>query len=639
MRTLVVDDSASMRRLLSSLLEERGHACVAVESAERGLAAHLESPFEIMLVDWTLPGMSGLDLCREIRSMPGGDDVILLVVTGRSRVEDLTAVLDAGASDYVAKPLDPDLLRTRLMVAESRARELSRRRTLERAVRETEEAFRNLIESSPDGVLVHRAGRIVYANPRLAHYLGYVDAAPLLEMAPDALVHPQDRPLFHQRLETYSSRGEAAPPTEMRLLREDGSVVTAEGMSMPVMFRGEPCTLKTLRDLTERKEMQAHLVMTDRMASVGTLAAGVAHELNNPLAYVTSNLTLLGEALEQGELSEASALVAEATHGADRMRHIIRDLKTFSKAGDELSDDADVSSVLQSSINLCANELKHRCRLVRDLGPSPAVRVNESRLGQVFVSLLVNAAQALEGRSRVGAEVTIRTATDSSGWAVIEVEDNGPGIPADVMGRIFDPFFTTKPQEVGTGLGLSICHNIVTTAGGRLEVETQPDVGTCFRIALPPAPDAPRRVPTSRTLRAVGASFRPARVLVIDDEPLVGRSIRRALKGHDVEVVAGGAEAMQVLSSGRVFDVIFCDLMMPEVSGMDVFERSTQERPALISHFVFMTGGAFTPRARRFLDETDNEALAKPFDLRVVREIARQRAPRQDAAPEVSPID
>jgi len=616
-----------MRRLLCDSLEERGHECVAAESAEVGLAAHLESPFEIMLVDWTLPGMSGLDLCREIRSMPGGDDVIILVVTGRTRVEDLTAVLDAGASDYVAKPLEPEVLRTRLMVAESRARELSRRRQLEQAMRDSEHAFRSLIESSPDAVLVHRRGDIRYANPRLLSYLGYTDADAFCAQPAEAIVHAPDRPLWRQRLESYAMRGEPAPPTEMRLVRRDGSVVTAEAMSMPVVFMGEPCTLKTLRDLTERKEMQAHLVMTDRMASVGTLAAGVAHELNNPLAYVVTNLELIREALGgTADKAELETLATEAAHGAERMRQIIRDLKTFSRSDDERSDNAEVLSVLHSSISICSNEIRHRARLVRDLAEVPRVRVSESRLGQVFVALLMNAAQALEGRTG-DAEIHVRTSTDDRGWAQIEVEDNGPGIPPEVMGRIFDPFFTTKAQDVGTGLGLSICHNIVTAARGRLEVETEPGRGTCFRVSLPPAPKVPARSATSRKLRAVGGEFVSARVLVVDDEPLVGRSIRRALKGHDVEVVSGGAAAIELLLEGRPFDVIFCDLMMPTVSGMDVFERVSEANPEIAERFVFMTGGAFTPRAHRFLETTENEALEKPFDLRLVREIVQQRSP------------
>ena len=626
MRTLVVDDSASMRRLLGDVLEERGHESVAVDTAERGLAAHLEHPFDIMLVDWTLPAMSGLDLCREIRSMPGGDDVIILVVTGRSRVEDLTAVLDAGASDYLAKPLDPDLLRTRLMVAESRARELTRRRQLELAMRQSENAFRSLIESSPDGVLVYRDGTIHYANPRLLAYLDYPDEDALLGTLAEDLVYAEDLPLWRERAESFTARGEAALPTELRLLRRDGAVVTAEAISMPVVYRGEPCTLKTLRDLTERKEMQAHLVMTDRMASVGTLAAGVAHELNNPLAYVVGNLELMKEALGASDPeTDLLALATEAAQGAERMRHIIRDLKTFSKSDDERGAVTEVLPALKSSISICANEIRHRAHLTRELGDVPDVTVSESRLGQIFVALLMNAAQALESRGS-GAEIIVRTSTDDQGWAQIEVEDNGPGIPSEVMGRIFDPFFTTKAQDVGTGLGLSICHNIVTAAKGRIQVDTQPERGTCFRVSLPAAPSGAKRPSSSHRLRATHGAFVSARVLVIDDEPLVGRSIKRALKGHQVEVVTGGAAAVALLAGEQHFDVIFCDLMMPNVSGMDVFERVSRTRPEIVSHFVFMTGGAFTARAKRFLEDTENEMLEKPFDLRLVREIVHARA-------------
>jgi signal transduction histidine kinase len=504
---LVVDDSSSMRGLLRKLLRERNYEVTDVATAEEALAAHHTRPFQLMLVDWTLPGMSGLDLCRMVRSRPGGEDVAILVITGRNRTEDLNAVLDAGASDYLSKPLDPEILRTRLLVAE----------------------------------------RMIAAAARRAE---------------------------------------------------------------------------------ERQDMESRLAFADRMASVGTLAAGVAHELNNPLMYVLSNLRLTREDFDSRDEAEwierAREQLDEAIHGAVRMQNIVRDLKTFSRVDDEQRGNVDIQGVLESSINICWNEIRHRATLERDFSETPPVDANESRLGQVFLNLLINAAQAMPEREVSANRITARTYTDDQGWAVIEIADNGFGIEPDRMSRVFEPFFTTKDISEGTGLGLSICRNIIRDAGGTIEAHSELDRGTTFVVRLP----ASTRSDVPHTTQAPPTVTPGARacVIVVDDEPLVGRSIRRALRGHQVQVFSSGAEAIERLCSDEPFDVVFCDLMMPGVSGMEVYGRVSERRPELASRFVFMTGGAFTPQAREFLKRTPLVCLEKPFELRQIRDLVRERA-------------
>ena len=511
MRTLVVDDSSSMRGLLRELLRERNYEVTVVATAEEALQAHVERPFQLMLVDWTLPGMSGLDLCRTVRSRADGEDVVLLVITGRNRPEDLNAVLDAGASDYLSKPVDPEILGTRLLIAE-------------RAIEDT------------------------------------------------------------------------------------------------------------TRRAAERQDMESRLAFADRMASVGTLAAGVAHELNNPLMYVLSNLHLTREEIESCDeapwLEHARQQLDEAIHGAVRMQNIVRDLKTFSRVDDEQRGDVDLQSVLESSINICWNEIRHRATLNRDFTKTPPVDANESRLGQVFLNLLINAAQAMPERGLSANRITVRTYTDEEGWAVIEVIDNGTGIEPDRMNRVFEPFFTTKNVSEGTGLGLSICRSIIRDAGGTIEAQSELDRGTTFVVRLP----ASTRTEIPHTTQAPPTATPGARacVVVIDDEPLVGRSIRRALRGHEVQVFTSGEEAIERLCSDEPFDVVFCDLMMPEVSGMEVFARVSERCPDIASRFVFMTGGAFTPQAREFLKQTPLVCLEKPFELRQIRDLVRERAEPAD---------
>jgi two-component system NtrC family sensor kinase len=344
--------------------------------------------------------------------------------------------------------------------------------------------------------------------------------------------------------------------------------------------------------------------------------------------YVLSNLHLTREEIdadrEAGWAERARQQLDEAIQGATRMQHIVRDLKTFSRVDDEQQGNVNVEGVLESSINMCWNEIRHRATLVREFGDTPPVDANESRLGQVFLNLLINAVQAMPERPVSVNRITVRTYTDDEGFAVAEVIDNGAGIEADRVTRVFDPFFTTKGVSEGTGLGLSICRNIVRDAGGTIDVRSAVGQGTTFTVRLPAstrthAPLATQAPPTA----AVGAK---ARVVVVDDEPLVGRSIRRALRNHDVEVYSSGQEAIERLCSDAPFDLVFCDLMMPEVSGMEVYAKVAAERPELVSRFVFMTGGAFTAKARDFLKDTAVACLEKPFELRQIRDLVAERA-------------
>ncbi len=266
-------------------------------------------------------------------------------------------------------------------------------------------------------------------------------------------------------------------------------------------------TIGVALDITERKTMEAKLIQAERLASMGTLAAGVAHEINNPLTYVMANIGYVSERLHKllpdypsttlsAQLEELATALAEAQEGAIRVRQIVRDLKTLARGDDERYGPIDVRRVIESSINMISSEIRSKAELVLDLGPVPMVDASESRLGQVILNLLVNAAQAIGTGDVATNKVRIATSTDATGRAVVTVADTGAGIPPDVVGRIFDPFFTTKPVGVGTGLGLFICHGIVKVLGGDITVDSAPGRGTTFRVVLPPAhnPEAQTRI-------------------------------------------------------------------------------------------------------------------------------------------------
>jgi CheY-like chemotaxis protein len=286
-----------------------------------------------------------------------------------------------------------------------------------------------------------------------------------------------------------------------------------------------------------------------------------------------------------------------------------------------------VGAELESALRLAGNEIRHRARLDLRIGPTPRVASGDHELGQVFLNLLLNAAQAIPDGGGSGQVISVEAGTDPAGWARVEVRDTGAGIPPQILPRIFEPFFTTKRQGVGTGLGLAIAHGIVQAAGGRIEVESQVGRGSLFRVLLPPAPaPAAARQTEAGAARVEPAAGRP-RVLVVDDDPLVARSIVRGLgPSHDVTTTTTATDALERLERGDAFDVLLCDLMMPGMTGMELHERVAARDPALAARFVFVTGGAFTSKAREFLDRSTNPCVEKPFDLSQLRAVVARTA-------------
>jgi nitrogen-specific signal transduction histidine kinase/CheY-like chemotaxis protein len=385
--------------------------------------------------------------------------------------------------------------------------------------------------------------------------------------------------------------------------------------------------IAALRGRADRKKMMARLVEADRLAAVGTLAAGVAHEINTPLAYLLGGLDYVEHELARaarradGGLDEVRVVLGEMRTGGERIRQIVRDLKTFSRDDAEARAPIDVRRVVESSVNMAGNEIRQRARVTTEYGPVAPVLANEARLGQVVLNLLINAAHAVEDGPAAEGVIGVRTCTNADGRVIIEVSDTGGGIDPENLQRIFEPFFTTKPLGVGTGLGLWISRNLVTSIGGELHVESTVGAGSVFRISLPPAAGETARVAAEP--EAPRPTFR-GRVLVVDDEALVGRAVRRALAEHDVVVETCARRALARLASDEPFGVILCDMMMPGMTGMELYAELAARRPRDAERVVFFTGGAFTPAARHFLDAVSNPRLEKPFDTNALRALVRQ---------------
>lgn len=384
----------------------------------------------------------------------------------------------------------------------------------------------------------------------------------------------------------------------------------------------------------EKEESQNHLLQRDRMAALGTLSAGVAHEINNPLTYVLVNLEhVLRRLRAAGASHDPAAELAAGAHdglgglvqalqhaaeGAHRIRRVVSDLLTFAQGDVERSGLLDVRGIVESASQLAWHEIRHRARLSKSFGEVPLIEANEARLGQVFLNLLINAAHAIPEGQADRHEIRIVTRADEAGNAVVEVSDTGVGIAPQDLPRVFDPFFTTKGHEA-TGLGLAMSHGTIRRLGGQITVESDLGRGTTFRVVLRSALPTRGATPSSRNeLR-----LRPRRrVLLIDDEKRLGEAIARALSDdHDVELESEARQALERLQNGETFDVILCDLMMPVMSGMDLYAEIMQRDPKLASRFIFMTGGAFSARAQAFLQAASNPCLQKPVDMSLLRSL------------------
>jgi CheY-like chemotaxis protein len=297
--------------------------------------------------------------------------------------------------------------------------------------------------------------------------------------------------------------------------------------------------------------------------------------------------------------------------GAERVRDIVRDLKALSATSDDDFGPVDVARALDVAAATAQHEIRLRARLVKEYGAVPLAWASEGRLAQVFVNLLVNAAQAIPDGDATGNEIRITT-YDAEGRIVVEIRDTGVGIAPEHLPRIFEPFYTTKAKGIGTGLGLSISHSIVTAHGGTITAERLTTGGTLFRVTLRPSTEPPVREPSTRPVpREEGPR---ARVLLVDDEPMTARVIAELLSPHDVTLAHSGREAIARLDDDVSFDAIVCDLQMNEGSGVDVYDYLCARQPHLSRRVIFTTGGAFTQRAQEFLDRCPQPVLEKPFD-------------------------
>jgi two-component system, cell cycle sensor histidine kinase and response regulator CckA len=536
--------------------------------------------------------------------------------------------------NHVLKPFDERDLRIAIEVA-------LQKREIERILSEREHWFATTLRSISDAVIATDSEqRITFMNPVAERVTGHAlrDAKGKALNDVFCLLDPETGATLESPLtRAFEDRVSAQPPASVALsTRSDGTRAIDNSAACIVDDKGKMLGgVVVFRDVTERRQLEDRLANNERLAAIGTLSAGMAHEINNPLAYVLANVSFAVETLEEVERRigalqgvEAEALAArvaqigealgDAREGSMRVHRIVHDLKRFGRLDTAERKVVELTDVLESAIRLTENVLRHNARVRRDYQAAPSVEANEGQLAQVFVNLLLNATQAFqEGEVREN-DIVVATYTGDEGQAVAEVRDTGPGIGQDVVRRVFDPFFTTKPVGQGAGLGLSIAHSIIDGLGGEISLESKIGTGTTFRVTLPPA----KRREEVKEVAVQPLPTRRGRVLVIDDEPAIGRAMIRVLqRDHDVSFLGDAREALSRIADGATFDVVLCDLMMPGMNGMEFFDAVCKGKPDLARRIVFVTGGAFTPRSEAFLESTTNPCLLKPVEPAALRRV------------------
>jgi PAS domain S-box-containing protein len=470
---------------------------------------------------------------------------------------------------------------------------------------ETERLAR-VVSSSPDGIVLVQDGVIRSINAAGARVIGYHNPTQAVGINLDELVVAEEHSTLHERIKA-GRLGQPQPPHVFRVRHRDGSLVNLEVSSIPFDHEGKPAMLSFVRDVTDRAQLMEQMARTERLAALSTLAAGLAHEINNPLTAAMLQLDVVekqalstAEPLARRELTER---FKELRRTHERIGSIMGDFAAFARSGEEHRTRVDLTAVLTSVERMLAPMLKHRGRYRNELGALPRVDADAGRLEQVFMNLLLNGVQALpEGRD--GNELTVVGRVEN-GRVCVEVKDTGQGITAENLRRIFDPFFTTKPLGVGTGLGLTVCHNIVAAYGGEIQAESVVGEGTTMRVLLKPA--------EGELAAAAQAPARP-KVLIVDDEPHLALTLRLLLEDrHDVLTTTEGEQAVAMLLEGAAVDVVLCDLMMPAPDGAEVFRRVTRARPELKGRFIFMTGGVFNAATEDFLKTSHVLRVQKPF--------------------------
>jgi two-component system, cell cycle sensor histidine kinase and response regulator CckA len=611
MRILLVEDHPESRRTLKKLIERRGHDVVAVGSAEEAKIELAKQPFPFLILDWMLPGKSGVELCRELRARPKGDEFFILLATARDEPADLEQALEAGANDYLTKPLDAARLSIRLSVAERRIRAMNERFQARAELQETLRKMTDILDKTSDGFFaVDRDWKFIFVNPQ---------AEKLLERRRADLIGKDVWMEFPQFKRDVFEKNYRRAMSEQVAVEFEASDANGQVWLELLAYPSGGGVSVFLRDVTDRKRMEQERLTTSKLDSLGILAGGIAHDLNNILTVISGNIGLAQiEAPSNG--SALLSFLAKAGQAAQHAAQLSNQLLTFSKGGAPLKRVASIRDLVTQAAEFSLHGSNLRAEL--DIpGDIWSAAVDPAQIEQVINALIINAREAMPdgGTIRVtGRNIDIDRDSGlllrSGRYVKVTITDRGRGIDPRSVAKIFDPYFTTKP--LSTGLGLSISYSIIKKHEGLLQLEHTSPRGSIFSFYLP-ATDAQPSIPEP-TLANQVFNFTYQRVLVMDDEAAIRdlTSELLATLGYQVTSVADGKEALQTFEQamrrGEKFQAVILDATIRGgMGGVATIERLRDIDPDVTA--IICSGYSDEAALAEFLAYGFQAALPKPF--------------------------
>ena len=618
MKILLVEDHEESRRNLHKLIERRGHEVLSFGSAEAAKTALDGGRFPFLILDWMLPGQSGIELCRELRGQPHGDELFILLVTAKNDTEDLEQALAAGANDYLTKPLDLGLLDVRLSVAERQIRDLAERNQARAALQESASTMADILENTNDGFFaLDHNWRFTFANPQAEMLLGSTRE----ELIGKGLW--EEFPELKNSAFEENYRRVSADRVAMDFQATDaGGKIWFEMRAYP----SNSGVSVFFRDVTERKRSEEERLTTSKLESLGTLAGGIAHDLNNILTVISGNIGL-AQIESPPDAGNLLSYLAKAGQAARHAAHLSSQLLTFSKGGAPLKRVSHVSQLVTQAaeFSLYGSSLRADIEIPGDLW---AAEVDPGQIEQVVNALMMNAREAMPHGGTVRLTARNVELGESPGlllppgrYVKVSISDRGSGVPDDLSTKIFDPYFTTKPTS--SGLGLAISYSIVKKHGGLLHLDSSSTEGSTFSFYLPASTGKPEPVEPNPAERIHPSTSQ--RILVMDDEPAIRDLTSHLLEtlGFEVTAVPDGLEAVRLyeraLRRGENFRAVILDATIRGgMGGLAAIERLRGLDPSVTA--IICSGYSDQAALSQFLAYGFRSALPKPFTRKELAE-------------------
>ena len=627
MNILLVEDQDDSRQALSRLIAMRGHKVTQVATAEEAERALTTDSFPFLILDWVLPGKSGVDLCRELRDRHDGDEMFILLVTAKADHADLKMALEAGANDYLTKPIDVALLNVRLAVAERQICDLTERNHARVALQESARTLTDILENTTDGFFaLDRAWRFTYVNPQAERLFGRARkelfGGELWQKFPEL----RDTPFEENYRQVMASQ----TPVEFEACEPNG---TARWFEIHAYPSGGGVSA-FFRDVTERKRAEDDRLTKGKIESLGTLAGGIAHDLNNILTVISGNIGL-AQLEAPSEEKNLLGCLAKASQAAQEAAHMSSQLLTFSKGGSPVKKIVRMSELLAKSahFSLHGSNLRAEMDIPPDLWPT---EVDSAQIEQVINALMINAREAMPAGGTVDISARNVELEDKPGallaggrYVKVAIADHGSGVTAEIATNIFDPYFTTKP--VSSGLGLSISFSIVKKHGGLLHLEQSSPSGAVFSFYLPGARGEPEVVKSIGNGPGMPSPLQ--RILVMDDEEGIRELTSQLLNtlGYEVTAVTDGVEAIntyeRAMRRGENFQAVILDATIRGgMGGLATIARLRNIDPSVVA--IICSGYSDEAALAEFLQYGFRGALPKPFTRRDLADVLQRACMR-----------